>query len=120
MKKVLVAAGSLLLAVMAQAQQVIKIEEIGKHIGDSVTVCTKIYDGVFLERSKGSPTLLNAGAAYPGSPLTIVIWADAREKFTVAPEIFYKDKDICITGKITVYKDKPQIVLYNEKQVTVQ
>jgi hypothetical protein len=120
MKQSLLITITLLLSVIVQAQQEIKIEDLSKHIGDSVTVCTKIYGGIYLDRSKGTPTFLNAGANYPNSPLTIVIWADARQKFKEAPEVFYKDKEVCITGKVILYKEKTEIVVYDEKQIVVK
>jgi hypothetical protein len=120
MKKGLVAVAILALSVVAHGQQEIKMEDLNKHVGDSVTVCTKIYGGVFLDRSKDTPTLLNAGDKYPNAPLTVVIWADTRQMFKEKPEVFYKDKEVCITGKISLYKDKPQIVVYSEMQITVK
>jgi hypothetical protein len=120
MKKGLAATAILLLSVAVHGQQEIKLEDLGKHIGDSVTVCTKIYGGVFLDRSTDAPTLLNAGDKYPNAPLTVVIWPDARAKFKEKPEVFYKDKEVCITGKISLYKEKPQIVVYGEKQLVVK
>ena len=101
------------------AQTEIKLEDISKHIGDSVKVCAKIYGGIFLERVKDTPTFLNVGGSYPNNPLTIVIWADVRKEFEQKPEEFYKDKAVCIFGKITLYKDKPQIVLYNKNQLVI-
>jgi len=111
---------ALLLSSIVQAQQEIKIDELNKHIGDSVTVCTKVYGGIYLDRSKDTPTLLNAGGNYPEAPLTILIWAEARKQFKGAPEVFYKDKNICVTGKIILYKDKPEIVVYEEKQIVLK
>jgi hypothetical protein len=119
MKKITLAFAILCLTVAVNAQQSIKMEDLGKHIGDSVTVCTKIYGGIFLDHSKGTPTLLNAGGAYPNAPLTIVIWPDARAQYKEAPETFFKDKEVCITGKVILYKDKPEIVVYDEKQMAV-
>jgi hypothetical protein len=104
----------------AKSQTEIKIEELSSHIGDSVTVCTKIYGGIFLDRSKGTPTLLNAGGTYPNAPLTLLIWADVRQSFKEAPETYYKDKDVCITGKVILYKDKPEIIIYAEKQIVLK
>ena len=120
MKRGLVAIVSLFLVFAAQAQKEISIDSLSQHIGDSVVVCTKIYGGIYLERSKGTPTFLNAGAAYPNAPLTVVIWADARAKFKEAPEVFYKDKAVCITGKIILYKEKPEIVVYAETQIVLK
>ncbi|MEO6613664.1 MAG: hypothetical protein ABIT05_12815 [Chitinophagaceae bacterium] len=111
---------AVLLSAAALAQKEIKIEELNEHIGDSVTVCTKIYGGIYLDRSKGAPTFLNAGGSYPNAPLTIVIWDDARKLFKEQPEVFYKDKEVCVTGKVILYKEKPEIVVYDEKQITVK
>jgi micrococcal nuclease len=110
----------LLTNLFVQGQQEIKIEDLNKHIDDSVTVCTKIYGGIFLERSSAALTLLNAGDMYPRSPLTLVIHPDARKNFKTAPEVFYKDKEVCITGKVILYKNKPEMVVYDEKQIVIQ
>ncbi len=120
MKKNLLLTITLLVSAFAHAQQLIRIEELSKHLGDSVTVCTKIYGGIYLDKSNGTPTLLNAGGAYPDAPLTLLIWADARLQFKNPPEVFYKDKNVCISGKIILYKEKPEIVIYDEKQIAVK
>jgi len=120
MKQQVLAFISLLLSTVAFAQKEIKIEELDQHVGDSVTICTKIYGGIFLDRSKGAPTFLNAGGSYPNAPLTIVIWEDARKLFKEKPEVFYKDKEVCITGKVILYKEKPEIVVYDEKQIVLK
>ena len=119
MKKITLSLAILGLTLAAQAQLPIKMEDLSKHIGDSVTVCTKIYGGIYLDHSKGTPTLLNAGGAYPNAPLTVLLWSDARAQFKEAPETFFKDKDVCITGKLILYKDKPEIVVYEEKQLVL-
>ena len=36
------------------------------------------------------------------------------------PEEFYKGKEVCITGKIELYKDKPQIVVTSKSQIVEQ
>lgn len=120
MKKLAVTLSLIVTVVAAQAQQQISIDSLRQHVGDSVMVCTKIFGGIYLERSNGTPTLLNAGAAYPNSPLTVMIGPDARALFKEAPETFYKDKNVCITGKVILYKDKPEIVVYDEKQIAVK
>jgi len=116
-KSLFLLAVATLLAAMVKAQQEINIGELDKHVGDSVTVCTKIYGGIYLDTRKGAPTLLNAGGNYPNAPLTILIWGDIRSQFKEAPELFYSGKEICISGKIKMYKDKPEIVIYDEKQI---
>jgi hypothetical protein len=120
MKKIWLVTAIVLAAVFTKAQQEIKIEDLSKHIGDSVTVCTKIYGGIFLDRSNGTPTLLNAGGLYPNAPLTIMIGADARKQFKNPPEVFYKNREICVTGKLILYKEKPEIIVYEEKQIVLK
>jgi hypothetical protein len=119
-KKISLLLTASLFTVLAHAQKEVSVDSLKNHIGDSVKVCTKIYGGIYLDRSKGTPTLLNAGAAYPNAPLTLFIRADARKTFKEAPEVFYKDKEVCICGRVRLYKDKPEIEVYDEKQLVVQ
>ena len=117
MKKVSFLVIAIVFSFASVAQTEIKLDDIGKHVGDSVKVCGKIFGGIFLDRSKDTPTFLNVGGLYPNNPLTIVIWADLRKQFEQKPEEFYKDKNVCIFGKITLFRDKPQIVLYSKNQL---
>ncbi|TWI83268.1 hypothetical protein IQ13_1376 [Lacibacter cauensis] len=104
----------------AYAQQTISLEEVSKHIGDSVKVCGVVRGGRFLEQAKNSPTLLNIGAAFPNQQLTVVIWGDVRKQFEQAPEELFKDKEVCIVGKVELYKEKPQIVLKRKEQLLLK
>jgi len=101
------------------AQTTIKMEELALHIGDSVKVATKIYGGKFLDQSQGTPTLLNAGGVYPNALLTLFIAADVRAKFSVAPEELFKNKDVIVTGKLILFKGKPEVVIYGVGQIEV-
>ena len=109
---------SLLMGPVAFSQS-IKLEDVPKHIGDSVTVCGKIFSTNYLESGHDQPTFLNMGAAYPNDILTILIWKKARAKFTYKPEEKLLNKTICVSGKIVSYKGKPQIVVHQESQITV-
>ena len=104
MKKVVAAISILFLSAVVHAQQEIKIDELAKYVGDSITVCTKIYGGIFLDRSKDTPTLLNAGGKYPDAPLTVVIWADARAKFEEKRKYFIKTRMCALAAKSVCIK----------------
>lgn len=101
----------------AFAQQEIKLEEVKNHIGDSVKLMAKIYGGKYFETANNAPTLLDVGAHYPEAPLTLVIYGDVRKQFNNPPETFYTGKKEWITGKVELYKNKPQIVIRNTNQI---
>ncbi len=105
------------LALPCFAQTEIKIDDAKNHVGEEIKICTKIYGGKYFE--KDSLTLLNAGAPYPESPLTIVIRGNANQQFK-NPEVYYKGAEVCVTGKITVYHDKPQIEIFSKNQIMEQ
>ncbi len=102
---------AVLLCFAVFSQTTIKLEDVNKHIGDSVTVCGKVYTARYMDAAKDKPTFLNIGAAYPNQVLTVVIWDGVRQQFHGKPEILFANKEICITGRIQLYKDKPQIVI---------
>ena len=104
----------------ASAQTKITPDEAAKHIGDSVTVCGKIYGGKYFDKSDNKITLLNMGAAYPQSPLTIVIEEAGRKNFTTKPEEFYADKEVCIYGVVKEFKGKPQIIISKEGDILIK
>ncbi len=101
---------------MAQAHNP---EDAAKHVGDSIKVCGKIFGGRFFETSNNSPTLLNMGAAFPASPLTIMIPGDVRSKMGYAPEIELKEKNVCVHGKVILFKERPEIIVYNVSQLEI-
>ena len=95
-------------------------DEASKHVGEKVTICGKVFGGRFFETSKNSPTLLNMGAAYPASPLTIMIPGDVRTKLGYAPETELKEKNICVTGEIILYKERPEIIVNDVSQLEIK
>jgi micrococcal nuclease len=121
MRKFIVAAFLVIASsISVSAQTKITPDAAAKHIGDSVTVCGKIFGGKYFDRGDNKITLLNMGAAYPQSPLTIVIEADSRKNFANKPEEFYAEKEVCITGIVKEFKGKPQIIITKEAEITVQ
>ncbi len=94
-------------------------EDAANHVGDSIKICGKIFGGRFFETSNNSPTLLNMGAAFPASPLTVMIPGTVRSRMGYAPEIELKEKNVCVSGKIILYKEKPQVIVYSTSQLEV-
>ncbi|HEV2478570.1 MAG TPA: S1/P1 nuclease [Puia sp.] len=79
------------------------------HIGDYVIVTDKVY-GV---KDMGSLVLVNVGGAYPDQPLTVVLRGSAK---SLGGEL--DGKTIHATGKVELYKGKPEIVVTDPALVT--
>jgi DNA/RNA endonuclease YhcR with UshA esterase domain len=101
---------------VAVAQNKIPVDSASKHIGESVTVCTTVYGVKSLEKL----TFINVGAAYPNSPLTIVIFAKDLPNFKPTPEVLYANKKICVTGKVEDFKGKAEIVITKPEEIVIQ
>jgi hypothetical protein len=89
------------------------------HIGETQTVCGKAVSTRYAAGSKGRPTFLNLDEPYPNEVFTILIWGDDRSKFG-APETEFRDKNVCVTGKITSYRGTPEIVATEPSQIVAQ
>jgi hypothetical protein len=101
----------------SNSQIVIKLEDISKHVGDSVNVCGKVAGGRYMDQSESKLTLINIGGTFPNQVYSIVISSDLRKQFETAPESLFLDKEVCVTGKVSIYRDRPQIVIYRKDQI---
>jgi hypothetical protein len=120
MKKITLLIAALFFATFSWCQTKISIDSLSSHIGDSVTVCSKVFRAKFLEQSTRQPTFLNLGADYPNNLLTVVIFGEDRGKFSGFPEILFADKNICVTGRLQDYKGRPEIVVSNPDQIKME
>ncbi len=121
MKQITLSFVALLVTAFSFAQtKTIKPDEAAQHIGDSLSVCGKVFGGKFFESGKNQPTLINMGAAFPKSTFTVVVYGEMRTKLGYAPEEKWTDKEVCITGKIIEFKGKPQIIITSEDQIKVK
>ena len=105
---------------LVKGNNTITVDEASNHIGETLTVCGKVFGGKYLENSNGKPTLINMGASYPNNSFTLVIFGDIRVNFSYTPEEYLNNKNICVTGLIKMFKGKPEIVVSNESQITTK
>lgn len=98
------------------AQVKVPADSVARYIGQNVTVCAAVY-GV---KSLDKLSFINLGAAYPKSPLTIVIFSKDLPNFKATPESLYGNKNVCVTGKLEDFKGKPQIVITRPEEIIVQ
>ncbi len=82
-------------------------------------MCGKVASTHFASKSKGEPTFLNLDEPYPKEVFTVLIWGSDRAKFGT-PEAKYKDAQVCVTGKITSHREKPEIIATEPSQIVQQ
>jgi hypothetical protein len=89
--------------------KMIDVKNATAHLNEQVTVTAKVYG----TKDVGSMILVNVGAAFPDSPLTVVLRNDTK---TLASEI--DGKIITVTGKVIDYKGKPEIIVTDKTQLS--
>lgn len=89
------------------------------HFGEKATVCGLVVSARYLESKSRSPTFLDLDHPYPQQPFTIVIWGTDRMRFG-RPEESYASKRVCVTGTITDFRGKPEIVARDPAQITTE
>ena len=110
-----------LAAATSAAAQAVRLtsKEAKNHVGEKATVCGKVAGIHFVSSGKGQPTFIHFDEPYPDQIFTLVIWGSDRPRFG-RPEEIYRDKELCVTGKITIYLGIPEIVATAPNQVQVQ
>jgi S1/P1 Nuclease len=93
------------LAVVAKQ---INVTDAANHYDELVTITAKVFG----TKDFGSMVLVNLGAAYPDSPLTVVLRGDAKSLGSGLD-----GKTITVTGKVVKYKAKPEIVVTDRGQI---
>jgi hypothetical protein len=115
-----IVAAFLIAPLFASAQKThLTARDARNHVGETQTVCGKAVSTRYAPGSKGQPTFLNLDEPYPNEIFTILIWGDDRSKFG-RPETEYRDKNVCVTGKITSYRGNPEIVATEPSQIVSQ
>jgi hypothetical protein len=88
------------------------------HIGEQATVTGLVLSADYRPANEDSPTFLDFGAPYPTPVFIALIWGKDRAKFG-APEQTYNGQRVSVTGKITVYHDKPAIIVTDPTQIKI-
>ena len=118
MKKLFLLATLLLITKISSAQ-IVSADSAKYYEGKIVTVKGKVFS-TYKSQGDKQKILLNIGKPYPEQPFSVVIFEENFSKFSYRPEEFLKDKDITVKGKVTMFKDKPQIMVNNPNQIEVK
>ena len=101
---------------LSSDEGVISYLEAGKYIGQ-----TKTAEGTIVKTFKyteGKIIFLNFHEPYQGY-FTAIVWSSDWDKFPFAPEVYYKGKEVRVTGEIIEYKGSPEIVVRDPSQIEV-
>ena len=97
---------------IAQAPATYTAAEAAKHVGEIATITDKV-DGVH-QSSRGN-IFLNMGGKYPNQAFTAFIPAASASQFTNAQQ--YEGKTVAVSGKITLHRGKPEIIVNSPSQI---
>ena len=119
MFKLLTTLGFALTAHAINAQILVHIDSVSAHIGYDVTICENVSDA-FKPAGENKLIYINFGGKYPNHKFTAVIFPKDQPKFPYDPVNVLKDKNVCITGKISEYKGTAQMVLNDPAQLVIK
>ena len=89
--------------------------DAAKHVGETATVKDRV-DG-FHQSGKGN-IFLNMGGTYTNQAFTVFIPAASAAQFSQAQQ--YEGRIVAVSGKITLFKGKPEIIVKSPSQISAQ
>lgn len=99
--------------------QNVQLDSVANYQGKTITVCSKVQS-TFMTKGEKKTTYINFGNPYPNSTFTVVIFEDDLKNFKYAPSEFLKDKNVCVTGEVKIYKSKPEMIVKKEEEIKVE
>jgi len=96
----------------------IDIRDSSKYEGQLVYTCGKVYSTKVI--NSNGMILMNVGGEFPNATLTIVIYNNSLKNFDAKPEEYYKGKNICVSGRIKMYKGRPEIIINTKHAIQVK
>ena len=92
--------------------------DAGNFVNQSKTVCGSVMRATFTQSTNSQPTYLDLGRAYPDpAHFSVLIWGNQRTNFPSPPEILYRGKTICVTGKIVTYQSTLEMEVRTPSQI---
>ena len=104
----------LLSTIIILSQTIIPPDSAAKYIDQKVTI-TGTVDQV--HKMNTGTYFLNMGGKYPDNTFTAVIFKSNAEDFGKINK--YEGKEVAITGKVTLYKGGPEIILRDPDQIKI-
>lgn len=99
---------------------VVAADEAERHVGERARVCGTVVATNFVPGVDGAPTFLNLERPYPEQPFDIVIWGSERPRFERPPEILYRGRRVCVSGRVSEYEGVPRIEVSTPEQIRIR
>jgi DNA/RNA endonuclease YhcR with UshA esterase domain len=99
-------------SVIAQALPTYTAQEASKHVGETAVIMGEVED---VHQTGRENVILTMAGKYPKQVFTVFIPATAV-KFPHPEQ--YKGKTIAVSGKISLYHGKPEIIVMSPNQLT--
>jgi endonuclease G len=87
------------------------------YIGNRCTVCGTVVSTRFTQKT--GATYLNLDYNFPNQVFTLVIKGEDRVNFSYIPEIYLKNKQLCVRGLVEEFNGTPQMIIKNEKKLKI-
>ncbi len=100
------------------SQNLISIDSLSSNLNKVVTICDSVAS---FNISKGSAPIyyIFLGKPFPYQKLTIVIHTEHKEKYGIIHPGYLSNRKVCVTGKLTEYKGRKQIIYNGETRIKV-
>jgi DNA/RNA endonuclease YhcR with UshA esterase domain len=102
----------------AFSQEAITASQAKDFVGKEVILTGKVAGARLFKNSSGDLLLLNIDKPFPANEITIAIQSEILAK-TKLTEVDVLNKIIKVKGVVSIYKDKPEIKLQNEADLTI-
>jgi len=113
MKKLIFLIFSSLTFTITKAQKQIAADSALYYTGQKLAICDSVYSNKVLPYL----TFLNFGDEYPSQKITHIFYKRDLLLLEIEPEKLYKGKKICVSGEISQYERKPQIIVKSLRQI---
>src|SRR6266853_2423069 len=107
--------GAVAALAIAQAPATYTAAEVAKHDGETATITDRV-DGVH-QSGKGN-IFLNMGGKYPNQAFTAFIPSASAAQFSNAQQ--YEGRTVSVSGKIALYKGKPEMIVNSPSQISAK
>jgi hypothetical protein len=85
--------------------------------GEVMNVYGKVYETFYSRET--DEYILYFGAYYPYHDFTVVVPGNIARRMSRWPENFFEHQHVMVTGLITTYDDKPEVVVKSTGQIRI-